>query len=144
MGWFPALEADRSALLPVDYLASTIAAIITQDQARIGHDFDFLSDGAPSLNRFFAWMSAASGRMQELLPFPQWRRRALAYAAAHPTSSLARIAAVIDMLTEDGATAMMKASPVGKHIFGEGVYPAPPVSPEFSQRYSDRIAAYNG
>jgi amino acid adenylation domain-containing protein/thioester reductase-like protein len=140
LGWFPELNVDLSAVLPVDYLASTIVTVMTQDLARLGQDFDFLDVKAPDLATFSRLLSAASGG-RGILPFAEWRREALDYAATHPTSSLARISAVIDILTEDAAIAMIKASAVGKNVFGGDYYPAPPVDDGYAQKYANRIAA---
>lgn len=137
LGAFPSLEADLAAVLPVDYLCKTIVAVMTLDMARIGRDFDFLNTKAPSLTHFFKMMGAAGG--QEVIPFDEWRDRALAHAAAHQTSPLARVAALIDGLTAESAAAMLKASTVGEHVFGGEHYPAPAVDEQSVQKYVDRI-----
>ena len=144
LGSFPSLDIDLSAALPVDYLCKTIVAVMVQDRSRIGHDFDFINKNAVSCNHFFELMGAtASGDGRHtLLPFAQWRQRALAYAAAHPKSPLARIAAVVDGLTDERAAfAMLTGLPTGEHVFGGDVYPAPLVDEQLVQRYQDRIDA---
>ncbi|CAD6592399.1 MAG: hypothetical protein ASARMPRED_006249 [Alectoria sarmentosa] len=144
LGSFPSLDVDLSVVQPVDYLCRTIVAVMVKDRSRIGHDFDFINKYAVSCNHFFKLMGAAAGGDggHELLPFTQWRQRALAYAAAHPTSSLARIAAVVDGLTnESAASAMLKGLPAGEHVFGGDVYPAPLVNEQLVRRYRDRIDA---
>ncbi len=142
MGGFPSLNADLSAVLPVDYLCKTITDVMTNDPARVGQDYDFINPHAPSFDSFFELIGAASGGA-EIVPFAEWRRRALAYAAAHPTSSLARIAAVVDGLTEESAVSMLESLPVGEHVFGGEQYPSPPVGEQFVRNYVDRIdAAY--
>ena len=111
--------------------------------SRVGHDFDFVNAYAPSCNHFFKLMGAAAGGGggHDILPFTQWQQRALAYAAAHPTSPLARIAAVVDDLTDKSASAMLKGLPVREHVFGGDVYPVPLVDEQLVQKSRDRINA---
>lgn len=52
MGSVPSLDADLSAVLPVDYLCKTIVAIATQDSSRVGLDFDFVDAQALSFRQF--------------------------------------------------------------------------------------------
>jgi reducing polyketide synthase SwnK len=144
MGSFPSLAADLSAVLPIDYLSRTITSVMTKDLSRqVGQDFDFLNMQAPSFNDFFQLMCAASGGQAAVVPFSQWMEQALAYAAARPTSSIARIAAVLDGLTEQSATDMVKALPVGKHVFGGEEYPVPSMGEQFVQKYLDCIRQAN-
>ncbi|GAA5086085.1 hypothetical protein GCM10023319_32690 [Nocardia iowensis] len=140
MGSFPSLDADLSAVLPVDYLCQTIAEVVTNDPARTGHDYDFINSHAPSFDSFFELIGATVGGV-EVVPFAEWQQRALAYATANPTSSLARIAAVLDGLTEASAAAMLEGLPVGEHVFGGDRYPSPPVDEQFVRKYVDRIDA---
>ncbi|WP_378733236.1 amino acid adenylation domain-containing protein [Nocardia brasiliensis] len=140
MGSFPSLDADLSAVLPVDYLCETIADVVTNDPTRTGHDYDFINSQAPSFDSFFELIGAAVGGV-EVVPFAEWQQRALAYATANPTSSLARIAAVLDGLTEASAAAMLEGLPVGEHVFGGDLYPSPPVDEQFVRKYVDRIDA---
>ncbi|KAH8158131.1 hypothetical protein CIB48_g10122 [Xylaria polymorpha] len=116
MGAFPSINTDLSTVLPVDYLCSTIATIMTKDQERIGEDYDFINPHAPTFDHFFQVMGAASGG-KETIPFSEWHRRALEYATAHPKSSLARITTIIDGYTDETASDLMKGNPVGKHVF---------------------------
>ena len=141
LGSFPSLNADLSVVQPVDYLSKTIVAVMVEDRFRIGVDFDFINKYAVSCNHFFKLMGAAAGG-HDLLPFTQWRERALAHATAYPKSSLARIAAVLDGLADEGAaSAMLKGLPAGEHVFGGDVYPAPLVDQQLVRRYWDRINA---
>lgn len=140
LGAFPSIDADLSTVLPVDYLCSTIATIMTEDQQRIGEDYDFINPKAPTFNHFFKLMGTASGARTSL-PFSEWHRRALEYATAHPKSSLARIATIVDGFTDETAGTLMKGGPVGKHVFGLNVYPAPLLDEEYVQKYLDCINA---
>ena len=125
-------------MLPVDYLCTTITTIMTEDQQRVGEDYDFVNPQAPTFNHFSKLMGTASGG-KEIIPFSEWHRRALGYAAAHPKSSLARITTIIDGYTDETAGALMKTSPVGKHIFGLDVYPAPSFDEGYIHKYLDCI-----
>jgi amino acid adenylation domain-containing protein/thioester reductase-like protein len=140
MGSLPSLNADLSAVLPVDYLCKTIADAMIKDLARIGKDYDFANPQAPSFDRFFELIGAASGAVA-IVQFDEWRQRALAYAATHPQSSLARIAAVVDGLTQESMADMFESLPVGEHVFGGAHYPSPPVDEQFARNYVDRINA---
>ena len=140
MGAFPLVHADMSAVLPVDYLAKTIVAIMTLDFHRLGRDFDFLSSRAPTCTEFFKLIGDLSGRKtKEIIAFSAWKQRALDYATVHPTSPLARISAVLDCYTDDTATAMFKGLPVGEHVFGGNDYPAPSINEEFVNAYLNRM-----
>ncbi|MFJ8584812.1 amino acid adenylation domain-containing protein [Streptomyces sp. NPDC093595] len=138
MGSFPSLAADLTAVLPVDYLCRTIAEAMTSDLTRIGADYDFVNSGAPAFDRFFEMVGAAGGGA-EILPFDEWRERALAFAAGHPASPLARIAALVDGLTAEGLADMFAALPVGGAVFGAEDYPSPPIDEDFVRTYVDRI-----
>lgn len=61
-----------------------------------------------------------------MLPFTHWQQRGL--AAAHPTSPLARIAAVVDGLANESASAVLQDSPVGEQVIGGDVHPMPMVT----------------
>ncbi|WP_274563534.1 polyketide synthase [Streptomyces spiramyceticus] len=140
MGSFPLLAADLTAVLPVDYLCRTIAEAMTSDLARIGSDYDFVNSAAPSFDRFFEMVGAAAGGGgAEIVPFDEWRQRALAFAAGHPASPLARIAALVDGLTAEGLADMFAALPVGGAVFGAEDYPSPPIDEDFVRTYVDRI-----
>ena len=138
LGAFPSINADLSAVLPVDYLCNTIATVMTEDQQRIGEDYDFVNPRAPTFNYFFKVISAASGG-KETISFSEWHGRALEYAAAHPKSSLARITTILDGYTDETAGALMKGGPVGKHVFGLNIYPAPSFDEGYAHKYLDCI-----
>ncbi|WP_106685696.1 type I polyketide synthase [Streptomyces violaceusniger] len=138
MGSFPSLAADLTAVLPVDYLCRTVAEAMTSDLARIGRDYDFVNSGAPAFDRFFEMVGAAGGGAQ-IVPFDEWRQRALEFAAGHPASPLARIAALVDGLTAQGLVDMFAALPVGGAVFGAEDYPSPPIDEEFVRTYVHRI-----
>ncbi|QKX58562.1 uncharacterized protein TRUGW13939_05687 [Talaromyces rugulosus] len=141
LGAFPSLDADLSAVLPVNYLCNTIATIMTEDHQRVDEDYDFVNPQATTFNHFLKAMSIASGGGGETIPFSEWRRRAHEYTAIHPKSSLARIATIIDGYTDETAGALMKGNPIGKHVFGLDVYPAPLLDKEYVRKYFDRITA---
>ncbi|KAI0540452.1 polyketide synthase [Xylaria digitata] len=140
LGAFPSINADLSTVLPVDYLCSTIATVMIQDQERAGEDYDFVNPQAPTFDQFFKVMSTASGD-KEIVSFSEWHRRALEYATAHPNSSLARITTIIDGYTDETAGTLMRGSPVGKHVLGLGSYPAPLMDEEYIHKYLNCIKA---
>jgi len=140
LGAFPFVNADMSAVLPVDYLAKTIVAIMIHDLHRLGRDFDFLSTRAPSCTEFFKLISVlGGGKPKQIIEFGVWKQQALDYAAVHPTSPLARITAVLDSYTATNATAMFKGLPVGEHVLGGDDYPAPELNETFANVYINRI-----
>jgi len=140
MGAFPSVDADMSAVLPVDYLAKTIVAMMLHDFRRLGQDFDFLSTRAPSCTKFFKLTGVlGGGKPKQILAFGVWKQRALEYATMHPTSPLARITAVLDGYTDKTAIAMFKGLPVGEHVLGGYDYPAPALNEEFINMYINRI-----
>lgn len=143
LGAFPSINANISTVLPVDYLCNTIATIMTEDQQRIGEDYDFVRREAPSFNHFAEVMGSASGDKKTVL-FSEWHRRALEYAAANPRSSLARITTILDGYTDETADALLKGSLVGKHVFGLDVYPAPLFDEEYANKYLSCINAAKG
>ncbi|KAL8752175.1 MAG: hypothetical protein Q9199_005928 [Rusavskia elegans] len=138
LGVFPSINADLSAVLPVDYLCNTIATVMTEDQQRIGEDYDFVNLQAPTFDHFFKILGTASGGKKTIL-FSEWHRRAFEHAAAHPKGSLARITTILDGYTDNTAGALVKGSPVGKHVFGLDVYPAPLFDEEYVHKYLDCI-----
>ena len=142
LGAFPSINADLSAVLPVDYLCNTIATIMTEDQQRVGEDYDFVNLKAPTFDRFFKLMGSASGGKETIL-FNEWHRQALEHAAAHPKGPLARITAILDGYTDETAGALMKGSPVGRHVFGLDIYPAPLFDEEYVHRYLGCIDVIN-
>ncbi|KAI0192144.1 polyketide synthase [Astrocystis sublimbata] len=140
LGAFPSIDAALHTVLPVDYLCGTIAAIMTEDQARVGEDYDFVNPQAPTFDHFFTLLGAANGGIK-VIPFSQWHRRALEHATAHPKGSLARITTIIDGYTDETSGGLMKGCPVGKHILGANIFPAPLIGEEYIQKYSDCIRA---
>ncbi|KAK4172239.1 hypothetical protein QBC36DRAFT_363297 [Triangularia setosa] len=149
LGAFPSLgAADLSAVLPVDYLSKTIVAVMTEDLSRIGRDYDFVNTRAPTFNRFFEIMGAAAGvggKKHLIEPFCRWRESALAYAAKHRASPLARVSTLLDDIVDDeSAAAMVTCSRGGKHIFGINVYPAPVIDEQYVGKYLSRLRAARG
>ena len=140
LGDFPSLDANLSFVLPVDYLSKIISTVVTNGPPRVGCDFDFVNAHAPSFDKFFQLMGAASGG-QGIVTFRSWRLRALAHATADPTSPLARIAVVLDGLDEQSIAAMLRGSPVGEHVLGDDSSSTPLVDEQFVRRYLDRINA---
>ncbi|KAK9778851.1 putative Polyketide synthase [Seiridium cardinale] len=138
LGAFPSLDADISAVLPVDYLSRTIVAVMTKDLHRVGRDFDFVNSLAPSCNDFFTLLSVASGG-KDVVAFSTWKQRALDHITTHSSSPLARISAIFDNYTEETAAGMFQGSPVGEHVFGGKDYPAPMVDEQFAQTYLNCI-----
>jgi amino acid adenylation domain-containing protein/thioester reductase-like protein len=139
MGAFPSLDADLSAVLPVDFICKTIVAVMTKDIHRIGQDYDFANTRAPSFNHFFTLMSAASAR-QDIIPFTLWREQALDYATVHQTSSIARIAALLDGVTDDkGGAAMVTGPPLKERLFEADDFPVPLIDEDFARKYLTRI-----
>ncbi|WP_369690767.1 beta-ketoacyl synthase N-terminal-like domain-containing protein [Nocardia crassostreae] len=139
MGSFPALDTDLAAVLPVDYLGRTIAEVVLNDPGT-GRDYDYVNAHAPSFGGFFELLGTVLGGT-EIVPFADWRDRALAHAAAHSASPLARIAAVVDGLTADEAAGMLAGMPVGEHVFGADRHPAPPIDEQYVRRYAHRIGS---
>jgi len=140
MGAFPSLDADMSAVLPVDYLAKSIVAVMTADSCHQGRDWDFLNTSAPSCDDFFRLMCTCGDReSMEPRQFGAWKRQALEHANKQPTSPLARIAAVLDSYTDETAATMFKGSLVGENVFGNQQYPAPLIDEQFVSRYLERI-----
>ena len=138
MGAFPSLDADMSRVQPVDYLGRTIVAVMTRDFLRLGRDYDFLNPRASTCNAFFELIGTLSGG-KEIVKFSLWKQRALDYATKHPTSRLARIAAVLDSYTDETAAGMFKGLPVGEHIFGDKDYPAALLDTGFIDAYVGRM-----
>ncbi|EEQ28107.1 polyketide synthase [Microsporum canis CBS 113480] len=140
LGAFPSLNSSLSSVLPVDYLCNTIATIMTEDQGRIGEDYDFINPHAPTFDHFFGIMGVASGN-KVTIPFSDWHRRALEYAIAHPKGSLARITTILDGYTDETAGALMKGSPIGKHVLGLDIYPVPLMDEGYVHKYLNCITA---
>lgn len=139
MGAFPSLDADMSAVLPVDYLSKTIVTAMTQDLHRIGRDYDFSRSCAPTSHEFFEMVGAVSGG-KEMIPFGTWKQRALDYAGKFPRSPLARISAVLDNYTDENAATMFKPGlTIGEYVFGGKDYPAPSIDEQSIRAYIKRI-----
>ncbi|KAH7361107.1 hypothetical protein BKA66DRAFT_593298 [Pyrenochaeta sp. MPI-SDFR-AT-0127] len=145
MGSFPSLDANLSAVLPIDYLCKTIVAVMTRNLDRIGQNYDFANACAPRFNHFFKLMCDASSG-QEIIPFLTWRERALDYAATHMTSPIARIAALLDGFTDDkGGAAMVKGSVLRDHVFGTDDFPVPLIDEQFARKQVEmRARAMSG
>ncbi len=140
LGSFPALNASLDGLLPVDYLAQSIARVMTQDLDRVGKDYDFANPKAPMFEDFVELIRAAGCKV-ETVPFAEWKSKALQYARSHQKSSLARISAVVDGLTQESFEAMLEMLPANGNVLGGEVYPCPPVDMNSVQPYVDRISA---
>jgi polyketide synthase 12 len=140
MGCFPSLDVTLGGVLPVDYLAQVVANVMTRDFKRIGKDYDFINPTAPAFNSFVELIRSA-GCSVDIVPFTEWRMNALEYAKSHQTSSLARISAVVDGLTQRDLELMLEGFPVGRDVFGGDVYRCPPVDEISVQPYVNRISA---
>lgn len=139
LGVFPDLSADLAAVLPVDYLARSIVAVMTQDTHLIGQDYDFSNPNALSFNQFSQFLGTAS-HGQTILKFETWRAKALAYISSHRHSCLARISALLDDVTDDKRAAeMVTGYPTGPHVLNHDLFPIPPLDQSFAQKYVDRI-----
>lgn len=143
MGSFPVVNSDLSTVLPVDYLCRSMVDVVTRDVSRIGQDFDFKHEDPPSFVDLFGMMTAA-GAAKETIPFSDWREKALSHASAHPTSSLARIATVLDDCDEEAVAAMFGTLPLGPNILdgnrGRG-HSTPLVDLQFVENYLNQISA---
>jgi amino acid adenylation domain-containing protein/thioester reductase-like protein len=135
MGAFPSLDADLSCVQPVDYLCRTIAAVMLEDQLRIGRDWDFVNPAAPTFDAFFRGFARASGAVADVR-FSDWHRRAAEHAAVHERSPIRRITAILDGYTDETAGGMMKGLPVGGNAFGlAAAYPAPLLGDAYVRAY---------
>ncbi|MES2939249.1 MAG: amino acid adenylation domain-containing protein [Pseudomonadota bacterium] len=140
LGAFPSADAGLSGVLPVDYLGKSIAQVMTRDFDRIGRDWDFFDGKAPSFNGFVEVLRAAGAAVQTV-GFMEWRSKAMQHAAANPKGALARIAAVVDDMTQKDFELMFEGFPVGRDVFGGEAYPAPAVDANAVQPYLERIAS---
>ncbi|KAF2755475.1 nonribosomal peptide synthetase 7 [Pseudovirgaria hyperparasitica] len=140
MGFFPSLDgADLAAVLPVDYLATTIVTKMTQDFESVGKDYDFANANPLSFNAFWKLLSLASAG-QEIVPFVEWRERAFAHVASHRESPLARIMALIDgVKDEKNAVAFVTGPMVGPEVLGGKIYPVPEIDERVARNYVTRI-----
>jgi reducing polyketide synthase SwnK len=140
MDCYPSLDADISIVLPVDYLSKTVVDVMVHNLSQIGKDFDYANARAPSFDRYFELMGVGS----KVVSFDVWRARAMAHAVAHPTGSLARIAAMLDDCTSEFAASMFKSPGVGPHVFGGEHNPLPMMDEKTAQKYLGRIQAAQG
>lgn len=136
---FPSLACDLSAILPVDYLASTVVEIMTSAPARTGQDFDFANPRAPSFNAFWDLIIAVDRADCAVMPFEEWKAKALAHAAAHPRSRLARIAPIVDDCHAAAAAEIFRAPRPGGIVLGGADHPAPVVDGGMVRRYLSQI-----
>ncbi|KAI6777832.1 uncharacterized protein J7T54_002694 [Emericellopsis cladophorae] len=141
VGVWPRVDADMSAVLPVDYLARTTVDIMTADLPKQGQDYDFRNSQAVSCTDFFTFMAKHLDGESNFVSFKKWKQLASAYGLAHPTNSLARISAVLDDYTEKTAHKIFKVLPGGEHTLGQDDYPVPPFDVQFASLYRGRIAA---
>ncbi|KAI0427458.1 nonribosomal peptide synthetase 7 [Xylaria sp. FL1042] len=143
LGYFPSLDADMSVVHPVDYLSKTITSIMFDDRDRIGQDFDFVNKYAAQADYFFQLMDVVSGGQgQNLIPFLEWKQRAMDYAAEHPRSSLSRISTIVEGLADEAAAAIMLTGlPTGAHVLGGDLYPAPEINEQLVRNYWLQIDA---
>jgi amino acid adenylation domain-containing protein/thioester reductase-like protein len=140
LGAFPSIQADLSAVLPVDYLAQTVVAKMSSiPQGSSGQDYDFLNPHAPSCTEFFTSITQVDrSAPSEIIPFSAWKQKASVHIASHPGSPLARIAAVLDNYMDENCSTIFKGLSVGKHVLGGGLFPAPHLGDEFIERYLGR------
>lgn len=138
MGSFPSINSNLAMVLPVDYLAKTVVHMMARDPTRLGQDFDFSNAHGPTFNSFFRMM-IASGAGEKILPFTEWKGEALNYAVMHPTSPLARIAAVLDGCNEDSIASLFRTPILGAHVLGGHDHPAPSTDAGSVSRYVNRI-----
>lgn len=138
LGAYPRIDTDMAGVLPVDYLAGTIAALVLGEPDGSGADYDFVNGAATSFDAFFQTIGAVDGST-EVLGFDEWRERAMSHAADNPGGPLARIAALLDGLDGQGLTSMLAALPVGPRVFGRDQRPAEALGEDYVRRYLDRI-----
>ena len=140
MGRFPSLNADLSLVFPVDYVCQTIITIAhtTPGSTNIRCDYDFKNPQAQSFDHFFNLLGAV-GKDLESLPFPTWRQRALAHAAANPASSLAPIADILENSTEEAVVEIFKCPPVVTPFLGGEEFPVPSINEQSVRKYLRRM-----
>ncbi|KAG9254544.1 polyketide synthase [Emericellopsis atlantica] len=139
VGVWPRVDADLSAVLPVDYLSKTIVNLMTEDLAKQGQDYDFRNPQAVSCTEFFTLM--AKDGQSKLVSFNEWKELATTYALAHPQRFLARISAVLDDYTEETAHKIFKVLPGGQHTLGHGDYPVPTFDKQYASLYRRKMVA---
>lgn len=139
IGVFPDVDANMSAVLPVDYLSKTIVTIMAEDMHRLDRDYDFLNSRALSCRAFFEMISTLTG-VKGVVHFDIWKQRALEHAFTNQMSPLARISAVIDGYTSKNAVSMFKGEArVGKYVLGGDDYPLFLRDKDFISKYVSRI-----
>ncbi|KAI1368096.1 hypothetical protein F5Y08DRAFT_347525 [Xylaria arbuscula] len=142
IGCLPSLNpcVSMSSVLPVDYLSSIIVSAMTQEQGRSGRDYDFINTRAPSYNDFFELIRHNASGVKDCVKFSVWKQLAEDYARAHPASSLARVAVVLEKHTDATAGELFKGrSYVRENVLGGDICPAPPLDANFVRTYLDRI-----
>jgi len=156
LGCFPVISSknggDMGIVLPVDYLAETVVAVMLGEQEGKGETWDFRNDNAAGCNEFLE-MAAKVGASEaglgvggeiKMMRFGEWKKRALEYAALHPQSRIARIAAVLDGYTEETADAMFRGERVGNRVFGGKARPAPVLDRRWMTQYLHAILERSG
>ncbi|KAK0610815.1 polyketide synthase [Immersiella caudata] len=147
LGAYPSLNADMSAVLPVDYLAKVISKIVTYDyESRIGKEWDFQNSNALSVSQFFETVGRVGGQgmyfrlsdrgggMVEL-PFGEWMDKVKEYVKEYPESRLAKIAPVLENFTGENAASMFKAEMVGTNAHFDRMFTIPLLGEEFVTKY---------
>ena len=139
MGSFPSINANLSAVLPVDYVCKTIFTTLINIPAQTNWDYDFVNSRAPRFNDLINMINTARG-VGEVIQFAKWREQALEWAAANPTSHLARIAAVVDGLTDESVGPMFAClpMPMGDHIVDTSEHLGPLLDDQFVRKYLNR------
>ncbi len=140
LGSFPSLNCVLRGLLPVDYLATVITQVMMRDPERIGKNYDFINPQAPTFDNYVKLVNATGCNVKST-PFEKWQSDALQYAKEHQQSSLARIAALVDGLTQSDLELTLVGFPVGNDVFGGESYPCPAVDKKSVQAYVNLITA---
>ncbi|KXJ93604.1 polyketide synthase [Microdochium bolleyi] len=145
-GRFPRLgRASLDLVLPVDHLARCIVDSILKQNAqgsRVGHDLNFLNPDPLTFEKYFTLLAAASGVEPDcaLIAYAEWRVQALAFAAEHPGSALARIATVLDSCaTEQDAVDMFRFSGIATRHLACAEFPHTQFDGESARAYVERI-----
>ncbi|KAH8172608.1 AMP-binding enzyme domain-containing protein [Sarocladium implicatum] len=141
MGSYPQIDADLRSVLPVDYVAKTVVSLISNDRDKQGQDYDFLNATAPTCDEFFNSIMVANGGPVSLLPFGEWKKKAMVAAEEDPSGSLAKISVVLDSFTAETAHTMFKGHKLGRNVLGAGDYPTPPMDASFATRYMSQIGS---
>jgi thioester reductase-like protein len=139
LGCFPKIHADLHSVVPVDYVAKTIASLIVNDREKQGQDYDFRNDSAPTCNEFFNAIIGIDKLAATIVPFEEWKHKALAGAERSPGGSLAKISMVLDSYTAETAHVMFKGQKLGRNVLGVDEYPIPLMDERFIARYMGQI-----